>query len=38
MWSDYNFQRIRDFKYLGSLVNDSSENDVEIKSRPADGN
>jgi hypothetical protein len=35
---NYNFQRTTEFKYLGSLVNDSSENGVEIKARLAAGN
>jgi hypothetical protein len=35
---NYNFQRITEFKYLGSLANDSSENCVEIKARIAAGN
>jgi hypothetical protein len=32
---NYNFQRTTEFKYLGYLVNDSSENGVEIKARLA---
>jgi hypothetical protein len=35
---NYNFQRTTEFKYLGSLVNYSSENGVEIKARLAAGN
>jgi hypothetical protein len=35
---NYNFQRTTEFKYLGSFVNDSSENGVKIKARRAAGN
>jgi hypothetical protein len=35
---NYKFQTTTEFKYLGSLVNDRSENGVEIKARLAAGN
>jgi hypothetical protein len=35
---NYEFERVREFKYLGTLITESSENNTEIKARIMTGN